>query len=136
MHQIQQIFCKKKRLSYLKLYHFIASLKLRFGIGPTWKMASLYHHFRFIDLVGLMSTNVKYIFVLEHIAKLNLYRRSYLKQVEFWFLSAFRFWKSAHLIQFLYFVSDESGFVEPLLRPFNGRSVPCAIYRSNSDHGL
>ena len=61
-----------------------------------------------------MSTNVKYIFVLEHIAKLNLYMRSYLKQVEFWFLSAFRFWKSAHLIQFLYFVSDESNFFEAL----------------------
>ena len=99
-------------------------------------VSSLYHYFRFLDLVGLMSTNVKYIFVLEHKPKINLYRRSYLQQVEFCFLFAFRFWKSAHLIQFLYFVSDESGFVEPLLRPFNGRSVSCAIYRSNSDHGL
>ena len=48
-------------------------------------VSSLYHYFRFLDLVGLMSTNVKYIFVLEHKPKIILYRRSYLQQVEFCF---------------------------------------------------
>ena len=130
MHQIQQIFCKKKGFH---IWNCIILLRpwnwdLELDLHEKW-----HHCIIILDLLiwwvwCLPTLNTS--FVLEHIAKLNLYMRSYLKQVEFWFLSAFRFWKSAHLIQFLYFVSDESGFVEPLLRPFNGRSVSCAIYRS------
>ena len=106
--KFSKYFARKKAFIF-EIVSFYCVLEIEIW-NQTYMMASLFHHFRFIDLVGLMSTNVKYIFVLEHIAKLNLYMRSYLKQVEFWFLSAFRFWKSAHLIQFLYFVSDESNF--------------------------
>ena len=78
-------------------------------------VSSLYHYFRFLDLVGLMSTNVKYIFVLEHKPKIILYRRSYLQTTSRFLFFCLLLGSEKVLIWSSFCILSQ---MNPILRPF------------------